>query len=138
MNGDQVVSDETEEILEFDVELHDSKSWWDTSTYKFTPQVAGVYFFNLQLFWAEVDNKAIRHRARIYKNTTILVDDYAGVDDVWYYHSHNCSTIVELNGSSDYVKFQARGDTDNNSNPQLTGGANGQYTSAFGYLVEAT
>ena len=143
MNGDQVITDSTEEIIEFDVDsatdTFDSQNWFDTSTYKFTPQVAGVYHFNLQLFWNEVDNKAIRMRARIYKNTSIMADDYAGVDDVWYYHSHNTSALISLNGSSDYVKFQAYGQTSNGQNPGLTGGAStGLFSNGFVYLVEAT
>ena len=139
MNGDQTITEGTEEIIEFDVEQYDSKSWWNTSTYKYTPQVAGIYFFNLQLFWGNVDTHKIKTRARIYKNTELWSEDYGGVDDVYGHYSHNTTAIIGLNGSSDYVKFQAYGHNDDNSNPSLVGDSNyGQYTSAFGYLLEAT
>ena len=137
MNSNQTITSNSEEIIEFDVEQYDSQNWFDTSTYKYTPQIAGVYQFNLQLFWSNVDNHALRGRARIYKNTELWADDYLGVDDIYLYHSQNVSVIVELNGSSDYVKFQAYGNNDDGSDPQLEGASTyGQYTSAFGYLLE--
>jgi len=137
LSGNQVVTEGTEEILEFNTEQFDKQSWFNTSTYKYTPQIAGIYHVNLQLFWSSTDGHAIKMRARIYKNTELWAEDYAGVDDVYGYHSHNVSALIEMNGSSDYIKFQAYGHNSDNSDPKVEGGSTyGQYSSAFGYLLE--
>ena len=139
MNGDQVITEGTQEILEFDVEQFDSQNWFNTSTYKYTPQVAGMYFFNLQAFYDDTDNHAVKCRTRIYKNDELWLDDYLGVDDVYGHHSGNGSVIMDLNGSSDYVKFEAYGHNSDGSNTKVVGGSlYGQYTTAFGYLLEAS
>ena len=92
-------------------------------------------FYNkkeLDLIWEEI--KFLTKPGKL-----LPPEDYGGIDDVYGYYSHNTTAIIGLNGSSDYVKFQAYGHNDDNSNPSLVGDSNyGQYTSAFGYLLEAT
>jgi len=140
MNGQQEVTNNSEEVVEFTGETFDTQNWWDTSTYKFTPQVAGVYFVLIQVEWnsSYVDDKATKLRARIYKNTTQICDQYVGIDDIYGSISNTISTMIEMNGSSDYIQFKVYGHTDDGTNPRIMGDTGGYYTQAFGHLVEAS
>ena len=138
MSSQQTITNNSEEVVEFAGETFDSQNWWDTSTYKYTPQVAGVYFVLIQVEWnsSYVDNKATKLRARIYKNTTQICDQYVGIDDVYGSISNTISTMVEMNGSSDYIQFKVYGHTDDGTDPRVMGDASGVYTQAIGHLVE--
>ena len=140
MNGQQEITNDAQEVIEFAHETFDTQNWWDTSTYKYTPQVAGIYFFNLKIEWnsSYVDSKATKLRAKIYKNTTELTDQYMGIDDVYGSISNTISILVEMNGSSDYIQFKVYGHTDDGTDPRIMGDAGGFYTQAFGHLVEAS
>ena len=138
MSSQQTITNNSEEVVEFTGETFDTQNWWDTSTYKYTPQVAGVYFVLIQVEWnsSYVDNKATKLRARIYKNTTQICDQYVGIDDVYGSISNTISTMVEMNGSSDYIQFKVYGHTDDGTDPRVMGDASGVYTQAIGHLVE--
>ena len=140
MNSEQEITNNSQEVIEFAHETFDTQNWWDTSTYKYTPQVAGIYFFNLKIEWnsSYVDNKSTKLRAKIYKNTTELTDQYMGVDDVYGSISNTVSIMVEMNGSSDYMQYQVYGHTSDGTNPRVMGHSSGIYTHADGYLVEAS
>lgn len=43
-NSDQTVSTDTQTVLSLNLEVFDTDGKYDTSTYKFTPTVAGKYF----------------------------------------------------------------------------------------------
>ena len=45
MSADLSVSSSTDTVITFNTENFDTDSAYDTSSYKFTPQVAGKYFF---------------------------------------------------------------------------------------------
>ena len=44
MSANQVISNDTDTVLQFNTEEYDTAGAYDTSTYKFTPQTAGKYF----------------------------------------------------------------------------------------------
>ena len=145
MSGNQTVTYNAEEILELDTvqgssdQNGNANSWFNTTTHKFTPTVAGWYHLYLHLFWdATADNKDIKLRARMKKNdSTYIADNYAGIDDQYGAFAHDVSTIIYLNGSSDYVEFKVKSDhVEDNTNPVLQGGG-ASYTQAWGYLLEA-
>ena len=140
MNSEQEITNNSEEIVEFAHETFDTQNWWDTSTYKYTPQVAGIYFVLMKVEWnsSYVDNKATKLRARIYKNTTQLTDQYVGIDDIYGSISNTVSILVEMNGSSDYIQFKVYGHTDDGTSPRVMGHSEQVYTQAFGHLVEAS
>ena len=140
MNAQQEITNNSEEVVEFAHETFDTQGWWNTSTYKYTPQEAGIYYFHMQVEWnaSYVDNRATKLRARIYKNTTQLCDQYIGIDDVYGSISNNISTMAEMNGSSDYMQYKVYGHTDDGTNPRVMGDSAGVYSQALGYLVEAS
>ena len=143
LSGSQTVSDSSEETIEFNTVDGASgqgnvPNWYNNSTYKYTPQVAGVYRFHVNCFWSTAtNNKAIAMRARIRKNgSAYIADNYAGIDDQYGSFSHNAACLAYMNGSSDYIEFRAWSHADDGTNGVLEG-ANLQYTYGFGYLVEA-
>ena len=116
-----------------------AQSWFvNSGDYKYTPQVAGVYFFYVQCFWrADTDNKAIKFRARIRKNgSDYIADNYAGIDDQYGAFAHDASATVYMNGSSDYIQFRASSHSSDGTDGVLEGGYE-QYTYGLGYLLEA-
>ena len=143
LSASQTVSNNTEEIIEFDTVdgasgQGNAQGWYNTSTYKYTPQVAGVYLFHVNIFWSNAtNNDAIQQRARIRKNgNDYIADNYAGIDDVYEAFAHDATAISYMNGSSDYIEFRARSHADDGTNGVMEG-AYVQYTYGYGYLLEA-
>jgi hypothetical protein len=142
LGSNQTVTNDSEEIVELNTVdgasgQGNAQGWYNNSTYKYTPQVAGVYRFHVNLFWnATTDADAIKMRARVRKNgSTYIADNYAGIDDQYGAFSHNAEGIVYMNGSSDYIEFRGSSHADDGTNGVLESGV--QYTYGFGYLVEA-
>jgi len=83
-----------------DTEVFDIGSCYNTSTKKFTPNVAGYYCFNVHARTNSTSNFSYIS-ARIRKNGTEIssgVNYNASTDSV------HATTICQLNGSSDYVE----------------------------------
>ena len=111
-NTDQNVSDATWTKIQFNVEVVDSAGAFDSSTnYRYTPQTSGYYYVQLNLgIGNTADNSIDSIYARIYKNgsditgTNARRDWDANAEGLNYNDVINTSTIVQLNGSSDYIE----------------------------------
>ena len=69
LNSNQTLSNSTQTVVQFATELWDSDSKYDTSTYKFTPTIAGKYFLYSQLRFNTTTNfDSIQ--CSIFQNTT--------------------------------------------------------------------
>ena len=92
------VPDNTWGKIPINVEEWDTDNAYDTSTYRFTPQVAGKYYI-----YASCNNGAslTSQYTAIYKNGS---ESALGQADAGAGSIINVSRIVELNGSSDYVE----------------------------------
>jgi len=112
-NGDQNLSDNTLTVIEFNVENVDSASAFDTSTYRFTPQTSGYYFVSLNVGVGNtIDNHYEKVQIKIYKNGSSAAPGAVATrdwdpDGIHYNDQINTSTIVQLNGSSDYIDGRA-------------------------------
>ena len=100
----QTISDNTATKAALDTENFDTNSCYDTSTYRFTPNVAGKYYFN----WVAQENytssAATTIQIHIRKNGSDIaeaIDNTKGSE----YGTLSVSTTVIMNGSSDYVEF---------------------------------
>jgi hypothetical protein len=109
-NGDQTISDATWTKIQFNTEIVDSANAFDNSSnYRYTPQTSGYYFVSLNLtIGTTVDNSIDKLSAAIYKNGSTITGtqvtrdwDTTGIN---YNDAINTSTIVQLNGSSDYIE----------------------------------
>jgi hypothetical protein len=108
LSGTQSVSDNTRTKVQYNVEIFDSSGAYDNSTnYRFTPQTAGKYFVyaSVSLFGG-ANNRYEYGFIYIQKNTTDIAvagDDLRdGKDGRWF--TPSTSTIVDMNGSSDYLE----------------------------------
>ena len=109
-SSDQTISDATWTKIQFNAEFVDSANAFDSSTnYRFTPQTAGHYFVLLNLVvGTTADNSIDSVTAAIYKNGSEITGasarhdmDTAGFN---FNATVNAGTIVQLNGSSDYIE----------------------------------
>jgi hypothetical protein len=98
------VASGTNVVVSNNTELFDSSSAYDTTTYKFTPQVAGFYFLYANVRWQTGDSQFDRIDLTITKNgSTILAARNSNED----YTTCGLSGIVQANGSSDYFQMNS-------------------------------
>ena len=107
MSGSQTISHNTETKVQYDTEVFDTDSAYDHSTnYRFTPQTAGKYLITHMLYLDGQGQGNLRiYSARIAKNGTLVA--ISGDDKATGYQNNGVecvTTIVEMNGSSDYVE----------------------------------
>ena len=93
----QTVSSNTWTVVQFNVEDFDTNSNFNTSTYRFTPTVAGYYQINLSIGGTGTVN-----RSMIAKNGVFT----AMGTDVAISLSSVATVILYMNGSTDYVEAQ--------------------------------
>jgi len=106
------ISSGTTTKITFNTERFDTAGNYDHSTnYRFTPQTAGYYYVQLNLgIGNTADNSIDSIYARIYKNgsditgTNARRDWDANAEGLNYNDVINTSTIVQMNGSSDYIE----------------------------------
>ena len=131
-NSSQSLTASTWTKIAFNAESYDTAGHFDLTNSKFQPDIAGVYQINLCLYFGSGTNTAalsvlrkngtqIRKMAYLYHSNQSL-DDY-GVSG---------STMVQMNGSSDYIEAWAFG---NGGSPTVNGGTYGEETIISGHLV---
>ena len=118
-SGAQTVSNETRTTILFNNEFYDSSSAYDTSTGKFTPQVAGKYFINANIgLDAQSNNNYYWGFIELYKNSTFVAesqqDDRSAGDARTRTATVTC--VVDMNGSSDFVLIQGYISASSNGN----------------------
>lgn len=107
--GNQAVSNNTNTKISINTENFDTANYFDTSTYRYTPQIAGYYYFyglvsgggsvNTQLVEAVVYKNGSQNTNGIYVYAPTYV--YAGA-------SSNTSAFLYMNGTTDYVELYGR------------------------------
>ena len=110
-NATQSISSNTWTKMQFNTESFDTASAFDTSTYKFTPQTAGKYYFYGSFRGGHSDNNCINSAAiRLRKNGsssiafTRFTSDVSSSNPKGY--NMSISGAIELNGSTDYVTLE--------------------------------
>jgi len=112
-SGGQSVSDNTVTLVQANTEVYDTDSAYDTSTYRFTPQVAGKYLvygsiqnesgsgtnLNASYLYFKKNGTNILETSNDYYNNQIRADIITG------------DMIVDMNGSTDYVELYGRIDS---------------------------
>ena len=103
MSATQTITTSTFTKVNFNTEAWDTNSNYDTSTYRFTPTVAGYYQVSCSID-AGASTGASRVLASIYKNGSayrygVNLGTVAGNS-----FSSVCSSIVYMNGSTDYIE----------------------------------
>ena len=105
MDGSQTLSHGSATKIEFDTEVFDSDSKFDTSAYRFTPTVVGKYLITLSLYFDGGGSDNLRNfNLMIYKNGSVYAQ--VGYDSATGYGNNglrNVTSIMELD-ADDYVE----------------------------------
>jgi len=99
------MQDSVAEKLKIDTEVFDSDSWFNTTNYRYTPQKAGYYQFTIR------GSSSLIHTIYVYKNGSTQFNAIG-------YNSNQSfpgSSMVYMNGSSDYVELWGLVQTANGS-----------------------
>ena len=133
----QTMVHDTWDIVEHEAETFDLKGWYDTSTFKYTPQVAGYYQFDAHIWIGGLSTNNVELQLSFYKNTT-RYSRSCKTDTTTYngQQGQGIHDIIQLNGSSDYVQVRLLQYNSSSSNRDLSGGSELNYFS--GFLLEAT
>jgi len=121
--SNQTVSDATITKAEFDTEVYDSNSDFDTSAYRWTPTVAGKYLITAQLNTQDGNGRNYDCNSYLYKNGSAILfntNDLRLSSGYGYTSTMPLMTQVEANGSSDY--FEIFGYVDGGGTVQFNGG----------------
>jgi hypothetical protein len=118
MNATQSLSLATLTKVAFDTERFDTNSCFDTSTYRFTPTVAGYYQVNAMAYFDYSGSQYSVTEFHLYKNGGS--NTRAQWNNVSFYGSMAIADLVYMNGTTDYIEMYAL--ISGGSGPQLLGG----------------
>ena len=100
----QTITNTTITKIQFDTETFDTDSAYDNSTnYRFTPQVAGKYFFHASVRMSSFDTAVTNYQVYLYKNGS-LHSRYGKESVSFASPTNSVSDIITMNGSTDYVE----------------------------------
>ena len=104
LTSNQTVATATVTILAYGTEIFDTDGAYDTSTYKFTPQVAGTYLFGASTILQQADTKTL-HTFIVKNGVAVANNQFSGVESFGNldYAGQHVSGLVVMNGSSDWV-----------------------------------
>ena len=92
-------------------EVYDVGSYYDpTTNYRYTPQVAGKYLIYGRVYITYGSSSIEQVRISIYKNGNNVAEmnRYGTASTTNIYGSVQVQSIVDMNGSSDYLEIYAR------------------------------
>lgn len=123
----QSVSTSSLETIEFNQKELDTGTYFNTTTYRFTPLVAGFYYIGASIAFSTIADGSLIH-VTINKNGSSVAK---GADVVGANHDAavDCERIIELNGSTDYITAQVFQTSGGNESLSTT------YTKMHGFLV---
>jgi hypothetical protein len=100
----QSVAHSTWTKLQLNTEEYDTDSCYDSSTYRFTPTVAGYYQVTGKATIANTGSN-VYCVIRIYKNGSVNYTGQSGIATSSNYANSILSNIVYMNGSTDYIEL---------------------------------
>jgi hypothetical protein len=106
LSADQTItSGGLDKTIQF-VDAYDPQNWWNSSTYRFTPTIAGYYYFSVGVWWKEVTGGTGQNNVQVRKNTNsqILIQNAVNTTAGL---SAGDSKLVYLNGTTDYLDVTA-------------------------------
>jgi hypothetical protein len=101
----QSITPATETKVQAQTELFDTNSCYDNSTnYRFTPTTAGKYFIFGNIF-LDGSGYVQEARVKIFKNGSAIANSKHQFSSASFAKSVNVSSIIDLNGTTDYVEL---------------------------------
>jgi len=125
MSTTQAISNNTTTIINFNTETYDTDSCYNTSTYRFTPNVAGKYLV-IASYALNADASTGSFISMIFKNGS----EHSRANIVLSNSTSNpiTTSLIELDGSSDYI--DVRGYQSTGGSKTIYAGAEQSYFSA--------
>ena len=120
LNANQSIANSTRTLVTFNSTSFDASSAYSTSTGRFTPQTAGHYYVSTALK-TDTGTNFTNFTLYLRKNGTEIIEVSAFNDA---YNSTFGATIIQLNGSTDYVDVAANQNSGGDIN--LNGGSEGK------------
>jgi hypothetical protein len=116
--GVQTIVKATQTVISFDTEIVDSDGEYNIATYKFTPQTAGNYYVIALIKWTTSDAIGEKHVA-IELNGS--VECSVGTTNKTKEDSQMVSSVITMNGSSDYLQVSVYNNTDSTKSTKNNG-----------------
>ncbi len=134
LSAHQSIADNATDKVQANTEILDTDSCYDNSTnYRFTPTVAGKYFVYARVLIDDDAGDVRQVICLLFKNGSELVRANLNFDESSSEEGEGGSvtinTIVDMNGSSDYLELFAELDSNDGGNANIQGG---NRRSAFG------
>jgi len=114
----------------FNSEVFDVGGYYSTTNCRYTPQVAGKYVIYSRAYITYGSAATENLYLAIYKNGT-EVSNFARSDDNSLYGSVQVSSLIEMNGSSDYVEIYIKASISSDA-VYYAGGSLGEFS---GYRI---
>ena len=102
MSTTQTITTSTFTKVNFNTEEWDTNSNYNTSTYRFTPTVAGYYQVNALFNIGASNTSGIIY---LYKNGSVYKNGMSFASAGTLFQAYVVNAIVYLNGSSDYIEI---------------------------------
>ena len=119
MSANQSISNNTATKVAFNTEQFDTNSSYDNTTYRFTPLIAGYYQVQILCFFNIAPTTGINAQLNLYKNGSVIAKTYTSYASPSAYYPCMLTTLVYLNGSTDYIEayiYQGSGSSQNLGN----------------------
>ena len=137
LSGNQTISNNTNTKLALNTERFDTNSCYDTTNYRFTPNVAGYYQVNANVDFAGTAGRQYYFFTQPFKNGSGVANSAGLLSQAMGTGGDSCagfSTLVYMNGTTDYLELYVyQYDYTASGTVQTTAG----YTSFSATLVRA-
>tara|TARA_Y100000593_G_scaffold82487_1_gene155015 strand:+ start:256 stop:792 length:537 start_codon:yes stop_codon:yes gene_type:complete len=127
LSANQSINDNATDKVQANTEILDTDSCYDNSTnYRFTPTVAGKYFVYARVLIDDSAGALRQALCLLFKNGSELVRANLNFDESSSSEGEGGSvtinTIVDMNGSSDYLELFAQLDSNDSGSANIQGG----------------
>ena len=132
------LTNNSHEVIPYNNEEFDSDNCFNTSTHRFTPNVAGYYYVSASVTPQHVgSDHLVKAILTMYKNSTEIAscdDDPGDSNNGDRMLTQTASAIVQMNGSSDYLECKVFSSVTNGSTRLYTAETS-HYFQAFKLLI---
>lgn len=130
LTADQVIVSGADAVLDF-VDIADTNNWYDPTTKKFLPTVAGYYHVDFSLWFEPSPVSTGQYNIQVRKNgTTVMIAQQPTINNGTG-QSLMSSKLVYFNGTTDYIDFTAYQSTGSNRNILKGTDSSGTYATIF-------
>jgi len=106
-SANQTLTNNTDTVAVLDAVEYDTNNWFNTSTYRYTPQIAGYYFFR-SFMVLSLDGSVSTQQCKIAKNGTTIHRTVSRFTHTSTFYQE-CTGMLYLNGTTDYAEMRVQG-----------------------------